>query len=142
MAKKQPQTRRRGAPKLKFSEEFDKLKAKNFLVGNRFTTGRPYTPQKDFHYHQVYIHDEEAKVYLYNALLGKVRFVEYEHKWSDELTSEEIKKETYSRWTSEDLAEMNLRFSGNPRVYYIWITAEITEVEEFDSDAERPKVPY
>jgi len=93
---------------LKFSEEWDKLKPKNFKVGNTLTTFRSYDPRK----HKYYASGLEKifNVKLHNEIIGKVKLISLRFAWSCHLDDSFIKQDTYENWNRKKFDKMIKKF--------------------------------
>ena len=112
--------------KVKFTQEWDKLKPGNFKVGRLFTTFRAYNPQKDRYYSENL--GEKFEIELNGDVLGIgiLRLIQY--VWSDELDLKTIKRDTYSNYDYEDWQALIERFYGKEKVFGILLTFEIIAV--------------
>jgi hypothetical protein len=105
---------------------WDKLQPSNFKEGNELTTFRAYSPRKDTYYSNAL---EKEFYVLYNGhAIGKAKLIKRKYRWSNELTEEEIKKDTFSNWTSLQFEDMLYKFYENRKVFGFWLIFKITKV--------------
>lgn len=105
---------------------YDKLQSDRFKEGKTFTTFRAYSPRKDKYYSEVI--GKEFYVVYNNTAIGKAKLIERKYRWSDELTPDEIKNDTFSDWTRLQFDDLMFRFYDNRRVFGFWLTFEIIKV--------------
>lgn len=105
---------------------YDKLQLDRFKTGKTFTTFRAYSPHKDKYYSELI--GKEFYVIYDNTAIGKAKLIERKYRWSDELTPDEIKNDTFSDWTRLQFDDLMFRFYENRRVFGFWLTFEITKV--------------
>jgi len=109
--------------KISFSEAFDKFKPNRFYEGVELTTFRGYTARKDRYYHNV--KNQQFYIVLKDHAIGKAILKRIHYRWSDELTEEEIKKDTYSHWTKHDWENFLENIYENRKVFGFWLIFEV-----------------
>ena len=107
-------------------EPWDKLQPANFHQGETFTTFRAYSPRKDRYYSDAL--GKEFYVIYNGHAVGKAKLIKREYRWSDELTLEEIKSDTFSHWTRLQFEDMMFKFYENRKIFGFWLTFKITKV--------------
>jgi len=116
--------------KIKFSKEWDKLKAKKFKKGEIFTTFRVYTPRKRKYYFERLVNrdNELFDVQLNGELIGKARLVSVDDRWSHSITPSEIEKDTYQGWTTREFKDFLEKFYESEDVFGLWMKFRVEEV--------------
>lgn len=122
-------------PTIKFNQKWDKLKPDRFKVGNEFTTFRRYKLGKDAYYQReklsnsvfyVILDEDPEKIKeMEPVLLGTARLKKLEYKWSDQLTLDEMKKDTYQIWDADDFMGFLKKMYGLDIVFGLFLTFEI-----------------
>jgi hypothetical protein len=113
-------------PKIKFKNEWDKLKPDRFKVNNEFTTFRAYKPWLYKYY--VTNYNEIWDIEYNGKIIGKAEILLLDTRWSNELTDEEIKKDTFMSWTREDFEKFLKKTYGWELIFGPWIIFKIKEV--------------
>ena len=113
-------------PRIKFSEQWDKLKQAKFKTGELFTTFRGYNAQKDKWYKEN--RGEIYEVDLKGKTIGTARLVSIEYTWSYCLTDYAVQIDTYDHWTEEDFKGFLNKMYGSKDVFLIKLTFQIEEV--------------
>ena len=113
---------------------WDKLQLDRFKEGELFTTFRAYTARKDKYYSECI--NKEFYVVFNKTTIGKATLVKREYRWSNELTLEEIKKDTFLHWGIQEFEDMLYTFYENRKVFGFWLTFEIVKVGQINKTLE------
>ena len=105
---------------------YDKLQSDRFREGKTFTTFRAYSPHKDKYYSEVI--GKEFYVIYDTFTIGKAKLLKRDYRWSDDLTLDEIKSDTFAHWTNIQFGDLMFKFYENRRVFGFWLTFEVTKV--------------
>jgi len=117
------------AYKIKFSEEWDKLKPERFEVGNFFTTFRGYSIKKHHYYLSVIGKDDVFHdVELNGKILGVAKLVAAEPRLSNDLSLDEIRKDTYGYFKRDDFNEILKKFYNMESIAGLWLVFKIIKV--------------
>ena len=112
--------------KIKFSQEWDKLKPENFKVGNIFTTVRKFNKGKFKYYTEK--QGELFDVVVKGEVIGKARLLSAYMKKTSWIPVKFIKKDTYSHWGKEEFYQLLRQFYNEIPEYVIILNFEIEEV--------------
>jgi hypothetical protein len=121
--------------KIQFSERWDKLKPHKFKEGELFSTFRAYTAKKDMYYETQI--NKVFYVMLNDTTMGKAKLITKIYKWSNELTIDEIRKDTYDYWMREDFEKFLQDLYGTPKVFGIWLVFIIEKVGVFEKTLDK-----
>ncbi len=117
--------------KIKFSKHegriLEKLQPKRFKKGNIFTTFRAYEAKKDVFYSKNI--GREFYVVMEDKVIGKAILLKKEYRWSYRITLREIRGDTFHDWRREDFNRLMKRFYSTDKVFGLWLTFKITDVE-------------
>jgi len=114
--------------KIKFSEEWDKIRKENRVVGKEFTTARGYEPRK-----HAYYSDSIGSVFdilLKGEKIGEGKLHRNEFGWAISKPLSFWKKDTYKHYTWKDIAEIMKQFYHLANPFMIYLYLEWTKVEE------------
>jgi len=112
--------------RIKFSDEWDKLKSNKFKVGNIFTTFRRYKPEK-YDYYKNHI-GKEFNVLLGKKYLGTAILENCIKKRSIDIRINEIKRDTYEKYSVDDFNNLMIKFYGTSNFLGLWLTFKIKKV--------------
>lgn len=112
--------------KIKFSHQFDKLTPEKFKKNEIFTTFRAYDVRKDIYYEKNI--NKEFEVILNDKKIGNAILLSKTYRWSYDLTDDEIKNDTFSKWNKNDFYDLMKKFYGCEKVYGLWLRFKITDV--------------
>ena len=115
-------------PKIKFNQYWDKLnRGDRFKVGNKFTTFRGYEVRK----HQWY-RNNMGKIFdviVNGEKIGEANLLSGTVRWSNKLRVDEIKRDTYEHFTTDDFDKLMIKMYGNSCFVGLWLTFQVTGVE-------------
>lgn len=115
-------------PKIKFSQEWEKLKPENFKPGSIFSTFRKFRKSK-FEYY-LSCQGKIFDVLLKEQLIGKAKLLSV-YKWrTDRITTNFIKRDTFPDWGKEEFHQLLRQFYGSIPEYGIILNFEVVEVVE------------
>jgi len=106
---------------------WDKMKPENRKVGYVFTTARGYTPQKQSYYCS-FLDKENDEIWVEGKLVGKAVLFNITYKWTDDLTLEFWKSDTYQDATWNDIWSIMDKFYRNNTPFLIILHYKWTEV--------------
>lgn len=106
---------------IKFSEEWDKLKTENRIIGKHFGTFRAYEARKEQYYFESIGFQHE--VILKGTVIGVARLEGYEVKRAKEMNYAE---DTYPGWGWKEFSGLMQKFYGNYNpvgihLQFIWL---------------------
>ena len=107
---------------LTFNQYWDKIRDRR--KWETFTTLRGYTPERHSFFQQRITHDFDIKVNL-DDVVGSAKLDAIDFVWGEDVSDEEIKRDTYADWTSDDFEHFlrKLYFITNPfliRIHLTW----------------------
>jgi len=114
--------------KIKFSEEWDKLRKENRIIGKEFTTARGYEPRKHAYYSASL--GDTFDVMLKGEKIGEARLDDVLYDWSYAPDMTFWKNDTYIHYEWEDVRQLMEKFYGNRNPFLILLFFEWTKVEE------------
>lgn len=88
--------------KIGFTKQWDKIKPERFAVGTHITTFRAYIPWLVKNYKKMLDDKAEAVVLLNKQPIGRARLDSMHFEWSDKVTLDFIRKDTFMRWGWHD----------------------------------------
>lgn len=122
-------------PNIKFSDRWDKLKPHRLKKGELFSTFRAYTAKKDMYYESQI--NNTFYILLNNKAIGKAKLITKTYKWSNELSLDEIQKDTYDYWTKEDFQSFLKSLYGSPKVFGIWLVFIIEKAGVYEKTLDK-----
>lgn len=114
-------------PTIKFSEEWEKLKPKNFMEGHIFTTARGYTPQKETYYRNSI--GTSFDVVLRGKTIGTASLVGVRAERASQGTEAKIKNDTHESWGWKEFSMLMEKFYRNPNPYLIWLKFKVVSID-------------
>jgi len=117
---------------INFSQQWDKLKPEKFVEGATLTTFRAYFPWMAKSFEELRTSKKKATVTLNKHPIGQVSVEHVSYLWSDKVSSDFIKKDTYHYWTWHDWKQLLEKMYGIYPVFGIMVTMRIATVDVED----------
>jgi hypothetical protein len=112
---------------IKFSQEWDKLKPENRIVGELLTTARAYDARKQVYYESKLC--EGFDVMLKGKRIGMAKLLTVDYHWTADIDISFWKDDTYSNITYPEIQTMMKGFYGNTNPFLMVLTFKWVEVE-------------
>ncbi len=112
-------------PKIKFTQEWEKLKPENFKPKAIFTTFRKYRKSK----YEYYLNCQNTifDVFLNGELIGRAKLLSVFKVRTDRIKPSFIKRDTFPDWGKEEFYQLLRQFYGTIPEYGIILNFEVVE---------------